>query len=186
MYRDGECQRGVSRSAFRLGLLLPVLLRGAAPEGLQAVVVASFVGEDVDDNVEEVEADPGRALFDALGARAVSGLDHLLYDFLSHTPRLALGLRAGYDEVVRVRDEVPQVHDRHVPGEHLARSPGRRGGHLVAQRFALRLEALSPDGRLVAAHRVSSFKRPPCPLRFSSPSYNPLSVMISCTTSGTR
>src|SRR5215212_654687 len=143
MYRAGTCQRGVS---WPTHLLLPVLLRGAAPEGLQAVVVAGLVGEDVDDNVEEVEADPGRALFDALGARAVPSLDHPLYYFLGHAPGLALGLRAGYYEVVRIRDQVPQIHDRHVPGEHLARRPSRRGRHLVTQRFAIRLEALSPDG----------------------------------------
>ena len=35
-------------------LLLPVLLRGAAPEGFEAVVVAGVVGEHVDDYVEVV------------------------------------------------------------------------------------------------------------------------------------
>src|SRR5918998_1886159 len=180
------CCEALSGALFRSSLSLPEFLGGAAPEGFQAVVIAGLVGEDVDDHVGEVEADPGRPLLYALGARAVAILDHLLYDLLGHAPGLALGLGAGYDEVVRVRDEPPQVHQSHGFGEHLARRPGRRGGHLVAQRLALRLEAPLPDGGLVATHRVSSFKRPPCSLRLPSPSYNLLSLMISYTPSGTR
>src|SRR5918998_5782336 len=180
------CCEGRPGALFRLSLLLPALLRGAAPEGLQAVEIAGLVGEDVDDHVGEVEADPWRPLLNALGARAVAALDHLLYDLFGHAPGLALGLGAGYDEVVRVRDEPPQIHQGHVFGEHLACCPGRRGGHFVAQRLALRLEASLPDGGLVAAHRSSPFKRPPCSLRLPSPSYNLLSLMISYTPSGTR
>src|SRR5215218_9418858 len=73
-------------------LLLPVLLRRAAPEGLEPVVVAGFVGEDVHHHVEEIEADPGRPLVQALRARSVALFDHLLYDLLSHAARLALRL----------------------------------------------------------------------------------------------
>src|SRR5215213_4135288 len=103
MQRIGGCQRAA-------GLLLPVLLRGAAPEGFEPVVVASFVGEDVDNHVDEVEADPGRTLVEALGARAVALLDHPLYDLLGDAARLALGLGAGYHEVVSVGDKALQVN----------------------------------------------------------------------------
>src|SRR5215216_6415296 len=48
------------------GLLLPVLLGGAAPKGFEAVVVAGFVGEDVDHHVDKVKADPGRTLVESL------------------------------------------------------------------------------------------------------------------------
>src|SRR3712207_4884694 len=174
IYRAGKCQRegfpvGVPSRGGGSDLAFPVLLGGTAPEGLQAVVVAGLVGEDMDDHVEEVQADPGRALLDALGARAVTGFDHLLYHLLGHAPDLALGFCASYDEVVRVGDEPPEVHNRHALGEHLARRPGRRGGHLVAERFALRLDAAPPHGGLVAVHRVSSLKLPPFSLRLSSP-----------------
>ena|SRR5215217_2070302 len=45
---------GVNAIKSRPRLLLPARLGSAAPEGFQAVVVAGFVGEDVDDHVEEV------------------------------------------------------------------------------------------------------------------------------------
>src|SRR5215213_418134 len=150
------------------GLLLPALLGGAAPEGLEPVVVAGFVGEDVDHHVEEVEADPGRPFVEALGARTVALFDHALYDLLGHAARLALGLGAGYNEVVRVRDEPPQVYEGHIPCEHLARRAGSRGGHLVGQRLAFGPEVLFSCDRLVAPHRISSFKSPPS-VRLPSP-----------------
>src|SRR3712207_1008130 len=161
------------------GYLLPTLLRSAAPKGFKAVVIAGLVGKDVNDDVGEVEADPGRPLLYALGAWTMAVLDHPLYDLLGHAPGLAFGFGTGYHEVVRVRDEPPEVHHGHISGKHLARRTGRRCGHLVTERFALRLEASLPDGGLVAVHRVSSFKRPPCSLRFPLPSYNFLSLMIS-------
>src|SRR5215210_6386678 len=98
----------------RRRLLLPVLLRSAAPEGFEAVVVAGFFGEDMHHDVEEVEADPGRPLVEALGARTVSLLDHALYYLLGHAARLALGLGAGYHEVVRVGDDASEVDQGHV------------------------------------------------------------------------
>src|SRR5215204_1825850 len=166
-------------------LLLPVLLRGATPEGFEAVVVAGFVGKDMHHDVEEVEADPGRPLIQALCARTVALFDHLVYDLFRHTARLALGLGARYDEVVGVGDEPPQIDQGHVSGEHLARRAGRCCSHLVGQRLTFRTEALLPGDGLVAPHRISSFKSPPS-VRFPSPSYNPLSSMISRTPSGTR
>src|SRR3712207_2832655 len=164
-------------------LRLPVLLGGAAPEGFKAVVVAGLVGEDVHYYVEEVQADPGRPLVQALGARTVALLDHLLYDLLGHAFGLALGLGAGYDEVVRVGDEAPQVNYRHVSGEHLARRAGRGDGHLAGQCLAIRPEALPPGNGLVRSHRTPSFKRPPS-ARFPSPSYSLLCSMIVYTPSG--
>src|SRR5918993_5791669 len=166
-------------------LLLPVLLGGAAPEGFEAVVVAVFVGEDVDHHVDEVQADPGGTLVEALGARTVAFLDHALYDLLGDAARLALGLGAGYHEVVGVSDESFEVDKDHVPREHLARRPRGRCGHLVGQRLALGGELLLPCDRLVAPHRISSLKSPPS-ARFPSPSYNLLLSMISRTPSGTR
>src|SRR5215204_3564871 len=176
MQHGQGCQRG---------LLLPVLLGSAAPEGLEAVVVAGFVGEDVYHHVDEVEADPGRTLVEALGARAVALLDHALYDLLGDAARLALGLGACYHEVVGVGDEAFEVDEDHVPCEHLARRPRGRCGHLVGQRLALGGEFLLSCDRLVAPHRVSSLKSPPS-ARFPSPSYNPLLSMIPRTPSGTR
>src|SRR5215211_1322976 len=143
------------------GLLLPVLLGGAAPEGLEAVVVASFVGEDVDHYVEEVEADPGSPFVEALGARTVALLDHALDDLLGHAAHLALGLGAGYHEVVRVGDETPKVYKGNVMCEHLARRPGYRGGHLISERLTRGTEVPLPGDRLVASHRISSFTSPP-------------------------
>src|SRR5215212_427337 len=178
MQRTGGCQRAAR-------LLLPVLLRSAAPEGFEAVVVAAFVGEDVDHHVDEVEADPGRTLVEALGARAVALLDHPLYDLLGDAARLALGLGAGYHEVVGVGDEPFEVDEDHVPREHLARRPRGRCGHLVGQRLALGGEILLPCDRLIVPHRISSLKSPPS-ARFASPSYNLLLSMISRTPSGTR
>src|ERR671918_2191698 len=103
----------------RRRLLLPALLGGAAPEGIEAVVVTGFFGEDMHHDVEEVEADPGRPLVEALGAWTVALLDHALYDLLGHAARLALGLGAGYHEVVRVGDDASEVDQGHVPREHL-------------------------------------------------------------------
>src|SRR4051794_2652032 len=176
MQRAKGCQRG---------LILPVLLGGAAPEGLEAIVVAGFVGEDVDHHVDEVEADPGGTLVEALGARTVALLDHALYDLLGDAARLAFGLGAGYDEVVGVGDEPFEVYKDHVFSEHLARRPCRRGGHLVGEGLALGGELLLPCDRLVAPHRISSLKSPPS-ARFASPSYNLLRSIISRTLSGTR
>src|SRR5918995_4786983 len=149
-------------------LLLPAFLGSAAPEGFEAVVVAGFVGEYMDDDVEEVEADPGRPLVEALGARAVALLDHALYDLLGHAARLALGLGAGYHEVVRVGDESSQIYEGHVGGEHLARGAGGRCGHLVGKHLAFGRELLLPGDGLVAPHRISSFKSPPS-VRLPSP-----------------
>src|SRR5215203_6527437 len=167
------------------GLLLPVLLGGAAPKGFEAVVVAGFVGEDVDHHVDKVKADPGRTLVESLGARTVALLDHALYDLLGNAARLALRLGAGYHEVVGVGDESFEVDEDHVPCEHLARRLCGRCGHLVGQRLALGGELLLPCDRLVAPHRISSLKSPPS-ARFPSPSYNLLLSMISRTPSGTR
>src|ERR671938_63874 len=86
----------------RRRLLLPVLLGGAAPEGFEAVVVAGFFGEDMHHDIEEVEADPGRPLVEALGAWTVSLLDHALYDLLGNAARLALSLGAGHHEGQRL------------------------------------------------------------------------------------
>src|SRR5215210_7898976 len=55
-----------SQAHRRAFLVLQAFLRSAAPEGFQTVVVAGLVGEDVDDHVEEVQADPGRPLVDLL------------------------------------------------------------------------------------------------------------------------
>ena len=51
----------VSMRSERRGFL-PVLLGGTAPEGLQTIVVARLVGKDMDDHVDEVQADPGAPL----------------------------------------------------------------------------------------------------------------------------
>src|SRR3712207_1875960 len=77
----------LSGARSRFSLVLPAFLGGAAPEGLEAVIVAGLVGEDVDDHVGKVEADPGRALLYALCARSVAALDHLLYDLLRSEER---------------------------------------------------------------------------------------------------
>src|SRR5215211_4043403 len=143
------------------GLLLPALLGSAAPEGLEAVVVAGFVGEDVDHHIEEVEADPGSPFVEELGAGTVALLDHALDDLLGHATHLALGLGAGYHEVVRVGDEAPQVYKGNVMCEHLARRPGCRGGHLIGERLTSGTEVPLPGDRLVAPHRISSFTSPP-------------------------
>src|SRR5215204_5311745 len=155
------CQRG--------RLLLPVLLRGAAPEGFEAVVVAGFFGEDMHHDVEEVEADPGRPLVEALGAWTVSLFDHALYDLLGYAARLALGLGAGYHEIVRVGDESPQIYQGHVCCEHLAGGASGCGGHLVGERLAFGRELLLPGDGLVSPHRISSFNRPPPSVRLPSP-----------------
>src|SRR3712207_7879765 len=52
IYRAGKCQRegfpvGVPSRGGGSDLAFPVLLGGTAPEGLQAVVVAGLVGEDM-------------------------------------------------------------------------------------------------------------------------------------------
>src|SRR3712207_4736515 len=145
----------------RRRLLLPVLLGGAAPEGFEAVVVACFVGEDMNHDVEEVEADPGRPLVEALGAWTVALLDHALYDLLGYPARLALGLGAGYHEIVRVGDESSQIYQGHVCCEHLARGAGGRGGNLVGEGLAFGRELLLPGDGLVAPHLISSFNSPP-------------------------
>src|SRR5215207_1936640 len=132
----------------RRRLLLPVLLGGAAPEG--------------------VEADPGRPLVEALGAWTVSLLDHALYDLLGYAARLALGLGAGYHEIVCVGDESPQIYQGHVCCEHLAGGASGCGGHLVGERLAFGRELLLPGDGPVAPHRISSFKSPPS-VRLPSP-----------------
>src|SRR5215207_1394572 len=169
----------------RRKLLLPVLLGGAAPEGFEAVVVARFVGKDMNHYVEEVEADPGCPLVATLGPRTVSLFDHALYDLLGYAARLALGLGAGYHEVVRVGDKPSQIYEGHVGGEHLARGAGGRGGHLVGERLAFGRELLLTDDGLVAPHRISSFNSPPS-VRLPSPLWSLLFAMVSRTPAGTR
>src|SRR3712207_5906580 len=178
------CCEGRFRARRPCSLRPPAFLWGAAPEGFQAVVIASLLSEDVDDHVGEVEADPGASLLYALCARTVAVVDHPLYDFFGHAPGLAFGLGAGYHEVVRVRDESSKVHHGDGFSEHLARGSSRRGGHLVTQRLALRFEAL-PDGGFVASHDALPLKRSPL-FRSPSPLYNLLSPIMSCTPSGTR
>src|SRR5687768_18511929 len=119
-------------------------------------------------DVEEVKADPGRPFVETLGAWTVSLLDHALYDLLGHAARLALGLGAGYNEIVRVGDQSPQIYQGHVRCEHLARGAGCRDGHLVGERLAFGREVLLPCDGLVAPHRISSFKSPPS-VRLPSP-----------------
>src|SRR3712207_3885825 len=114
-------------------LPLPPLLGSVAPEGFEAVVVAGFVGEDVNYQVEEVQADPGRALIETSRAGSVSLVPHLLQDFLDHTSHLPLGLGACHHEVVRVGDGFFEVYDNYLLGEHVGRRLGRSLSHVASE-----------------------------------------------------
>src|SRR5215210_4489640 len=127
-------------------MLLRLLLGGSTPERFQAVVLAGLVGQDVHDEVEEVQADPARPLVVAPTGWPVSFPPHLLQDLLGYAARLPLGPGARDDEVVRVGDKPSEVYYGSVPAEHARGRPRRRLRHVPGNFRPL------PLGRLVAVY----------------------------------
>src|ERR1043166_2663774 len=89
---------------FRLAGELAGHVRGVAPQALQAVESARFLGEDVDDEVAEVDEDPaaGRRPLDEQRLDVLLGA-HLLDDAVGDGLRLPLARGGAKNEVVRDR-----------------------------------------------------------------------------------
>src|SRR4051794_11284959 len=158
----------VSRERDSNPLILDDALGRLAPELLEAVVLARFGREDVDDHVEVVHEDPARLAqaLHAAGQQAVLLL-HVLVDAVVDRLGLAVCAAGADDEVVRVAEHAAEVE----LDDFLRLDVGGVAGDQLGQPVRLNGAGLLARAR---AHATASAR------------YRPALRMYASTASGTR
>lgn len=112
------------------GLVARVEAGGVAPEQFQIVVIAAVGIEEVDDDVDVIDEDPGGLVIAGHAVAVMAEGGGALVDGVGDGADLPVGGAGGDDEVVADGAEAAQVEDDDVVASHLRDQAGEFEGEL--------------------------------------------------------